>query len=211
VPVVVSGLLVWHVQPGARDSPPGGLRAGPARSVDRDPLPLPQHFQPPRYQPLPASCSTVTRAFTPVAITVAGVSWRAPVVAPAREPDGVPGVPPLTEAGKAEFAWDRAQGIRPGDRAGNVLLNAHTWPDGSALGNRLLAGLHRGGRIVVRGGQERLCYRVTSRVQVSAERGMPRYYARRGPPQLAIVVCSGQRLGPGIWTMRTVWFASPAA
>ena len=35
------------------------------------------------------------------------------------------------------------------------------------------------------------------------------YYARRGRPQLAIVVCSGPRLGPRNWATRTVWFASP--
>ena len=120
-------------------------------------------------------------------------------------------MPPLTSGGKSVFAWDRAQGIRPGDPAGNVLLNAHTWPDGSALGNRLLAGLQLGDQIVVRGVKARLCYRVTERVEVLAERGMPRYYTADGPPQLAIVVCSGRRLAPGVWEKRTVWFASPSA
>jgi len=133
------------------------------------------------------------------------------VVTPPRDANGVPGIPPLTDAGKSVFAWDREQGIRPGDPAGNVLLNAHTWPDGSALGNQLLAGLRRGDQIVVRGVEARLCYRVTERVEVLAERGLPRYYTADGPPQLAIVVCSGRRLGPGLWEKRTVWFASPAA
>jgi sortase (surface protein transpeptidase) len=122
----------------------------------------------------------------------------------------VPGVPALTSRGKSVFAWDREQGIRPGDPAGNVLLNAHTWPDGSALGNHLLAGLQRGDRIVVTGTNARLCYRVTERVEVPAEREMPRYYTTDGPPQLAIVVCSGRRLGPGTWEKRTLWFASPS-
>jgi len=36
-----------------------------------------------------------------------------------------------------------------------------------------------------------------------------RYYNSTGQPQLAIIVCSGQRLGPGVWTRRTLWFASP--
>jgi hypothetical protein len=108
------------------------------------------------------------------------------------------------------FAWDRQQGIRPGDAAGNVLLNAHTWPDGTALGNRLLAGLQRGDRVVVFGANARLCYRVTERVEVRADQGMPRYYSTDGSPQLAILVCSGRRLGPGVWEKRTVWFASPS-
>ena len=61
------------------------------------------------------------------------------MITPPRDAAGIPGVPPLSSAGKTVFAWDREQGIRPGDRRGNVLLNAHTWPDGSALGNRLLS------------------------------------------------------------------------
>jgi hypothetical protein len=131
---------------------------------------------------------------------------------PRRLPDGVPGAPPLTTAGKTVFAFDREQGIRPGDPGGNVLLNAHTWPDGSALGNRLLAGLQLGDRIVVHGpAHTRLCYRVSERVEVLASKGLARYYDRVGPPQLAIVVCSGRRLGPGNWEKRTVWFARPAA
>ena len=48
---------------------------------------------------------------------------------------------------------------------------------------------------------------VTSRVLASE--GLPRYYDTDGPPQIAIVVCSGRRLGPGNWEKRTVWFASP--
>lgn len=154
-------------------------------------------------------CDTVVRGVFPSAITVPGVVRRAAVVTPPRDGNGIPGVPPLTARGKTVFAWDRAQGIRPGDPAGNVLLNAHTWPDGSALGNRLLAGLRPGDRIVVRGSGKRLCYRVTERVEVRAADGLPRYYATDGPHLLAIVVCSGRRLSPGVWEKRTVWFASP--
>ena len=91
------------------------------------------------------------------------------------------------------------------------MLNAHTWPDGSALGNRLLRSLDRGDRIRVQGASSQLCYRVTERVEVLAEDGLPRYYAKDGRPQLAIVVCSGRRLGPGVWEKRTIWFASPRA
>ncbi len=155
------------------------------------------------------ACDTDTGGVRPRRIAVPGLTDRVRVVAPPRDANGVPGVPPLTEAGKRVFAWDREQGVEPGDAAGNVLLNAHTWPDGSALGNTLLDGLHRGDRIVVRGEGRRLCYRVTERVEVLAEDGLPRYYDADGPPRLAIVVCSGRRLAPGVWEKRTVWFASP--
>ena len=140
-----------------------------------------------------------------------GIARRATVVMPPRVARFLPGAPPLTTAGKQQFAWDRKSGIRPGDRAGNVRLNAHVWPDGSAVGNRMLNGLYRGDRIVVHGTNLRLCYRVTKRVEVLASRGLLRFYAKDGRPQLAIVVCSGRRLGPGVWEKRTVWFARPSA
>lgn len=157
-----------------------------------------------------ADCTAVEHAFTPRTITVPGIIREAAVVAPPRDANGVPGTPPLSSYGKSVFAWDREQQVRPGDPAGNVLLNAHTWPDGSALGNRLLAALQPGDRILVHGADTELCYRVTERIEVRAEDGLARYYATDGPPQLAIVVCSGRRLGPGVWEKRTVWFAAPA-
>jgi hypothetical protein len=156
------------------------------------------------------SCDSVTHGIAPSSVTIPGVTRRAGVVTPPRDANDVPGVPPLTSAGKELFAWDLAQGTRPGGAHGNVLLAAHTWPDGSALGNRMLAHLHEHGRVVVTGGGHRLCYRVTERVEVLAADGLPRYYARHGPPRLAILACSGTRLGPGVWTKRTVWFASPS-
>jgi hypothetical protein len=198
--VIVVGGAGWLARPGdGRDAQGAAQTPRSAAQVTT---------APPSPRP---SCGTVSRAFNPQTITVPGVARGVSVITPPRDSEGVPGVPPLTDAGKTVFAWDREQGIRPGDPAGTVLLNAHTWPDGSALGNRLLAGLHRGDRIVVRGTDTRLCYRVTERVQVLAAKGLPRYYSRDGRPQLAIVVCSGRRLGPGEWEKRTVWFASPAA
>ena len=188
--------------------------AGPAR-VTRAPATAPATATP---QPEPSTtiaprsaCDRVRHGFTPRTISVPGATRAAAIVTPPRDAAGIPGTPPLTEAGKAEFAWDLTQGTRPGDRRGNVIVNAHTWPDGSALGNRLLAALHRGDLVVVRGEKVRLCYRVTERVEVPAATLMPRYYRKDGPPRLAILTCSGRRLGPGIWTRRTVWFASPVS
>jgi hypothetical protein len=62
---------------------------------------------------------------------------------------------------------------------------------------------------VVHGSSGRLCYRVTDRVEVPANDPGKRYYATKGQPQIALVVCSGRRLGPGHWTKRTIWYASP--
>ena len=211
---VVAGGVIWLTQLGHKSAP---TTAAPSPTASAQ-LPSAQVTTPTAdtspaaatASPRRTDCDQVPHDFRPRAITVPGVTEAAAVVAPPRDAQGIPGVPPLTSTGKTVFAWDREQGVRPGDPHGNVLLNAHTWPDGTALGNRLLAGLQRGDRIVVHGTEARLCYRVTERVEVLADDGLPRYYAKSGPPQLAIVVCSGRRLGPGVWEKRTVWFASPS-
>jgi hypothetical protein len=175
--------------------------------------------EPPSASPSPAaapvvqsSCpDTVAHSFTPASITIPGVARKVQVLALPRDAGNVPGIPPLTETGKHEFAFDRGQKVRPGDAQGNVLLNAHTWPDGSALGNEMLTGLHRDGRIIVTGKKDqRLCYRVTKRIEVLATAHVPEYYSRNGTPRLAIIVCSGRRLGPEDWEKRTIWYASPS-
>jgi hypothetical protein len=213
--VVVAGALVvggglWSVWPGDGGAvrPPAAAAGTPSAAAAATAAATAEPTTSLTARP---ACLPAGRSFDPRAITVPGVTRAAAVVAPPRDANGVPGTPPLSTYGKSVFAWDREQGIRPGDPEGNVLLNAHTWPDGSALGNRLLAALERGDRIVVHGAGAELCYRVTERVEVLADDGLPRYYATDGPPQLAIVVCSGRRLGPGVWEKRTVWFASPAA
>ena len=131
------------------------------------------------------------------------------MITPRDQAGGVPGVPPITAAGKEMFAWDRD--IKPGAAHGKVRMNAHVWPDGSAVGNRMLKELFVGDRIVVFGKDRKLCYRVGERVQVRPWQGLRKYYDSVGKPRLAIVVCSGKRLGPGRWTHRTIWYAKASA
>lgn len=154
-------------------------------------------------------CSTAEGAFVPTAVTIPGVIRQATVLPLPRDANGVPGIPPLSAAGKSTMAFDLGNGIRPGDPRGNALLNAHTWPDGSAIGNEMLAELDKGDQIVVHGAAGKMCYEVNDRVEVDATAQGRRYFAEKGDPQIAIVVCSGERLGPGEWTKRTLWFASP--
>ena len=161
--------------------------------------------------PKPTFCQrSAAEPFTPTRISITKVSGRIHVVALGRDAQEVPSTPPISNVGKAEFAWDKPSGVKPGSTKGNVLLNAHTRPDGTALGNTLLAKLRVNDQIVVRGKRSHLCYRVTKRIEVVAADGYAPYYDRRGKPQLAIIVCSGTRLGPGNWTKRTIRFAAPA-
>ncbi|WP_370247789.1 hypothetical protein [Nocardioides sp.] len=127
-----------------------------------------------------------------------------------RTRDGEIGTAPVTDRGKRVLAWDPA--ILPGGGEGTVLLNAHTWPDGSALGNRLLAGLRVGDRLRLRGARgAAACYRVRERTRFRRDRipAAPTFRSW-GPEQVVIIVCSGRRRGPGDWTHRTVWYLDPA-
>ena len=160
----------------------------------------------------PGPCSDqATTPFEPKRITFPGVVRDVKVIALPRDGNNIPSVPPVSQSGKRLIAWDRPPGIEPGSPQGNVLINAHTWPDGSALGNRFLAKLDEGDRIIVRGDGSTLCYRVDRKIEVDASKDYPPYYDTEGPPQIALLVCSGKRLGPGHWTHRTIWFASPAS
>ena len=156
----------------------------------------------------PAKCSTADAGFVPKSLSIPGVGKNISVLALPRDAKGIPGTPPLSGSGKMSMAFDVDNGIRPGDTKGNALLNAHTFPDGSALGNKLLDELDEGEQILVNGAKGYMCYQVTDRREVPAGAYKP-YYDKKGKPQIAIVVCSGKRLGPGIWTKRTLWFASP--
>jgi hypothetical protein len=165
---------------------------------------------PPPAPPAP-TCSTALGALLPTSVSIPGVNTKIPVLPLPRDSHNVPGTPPLTNLGKTEMAFDLGSGIKPGDAAGNALLNAHTWPDGSALGNKLLAKLQKGDSLVVHGALGQICYRVNDRVEVPADDPGKRYFAKTGAPQIALIVCSGKRVGPGDWTMRTIWYASPIA
>jgi len=113
----------------------------------------------------------------------------------------------VTRTGKNRMGWDPHN--RPGGGVGTVILTAHTWPDGSALGNRILRRLKGRGTLVLQGkGGREVCYRIVKRRAYRADRVPARKAFRPwGPEQAVIVVCSGRRLGPGRWTHRTVWYA----
>lgn len=160
------------------------------------------------------TCGAVDHGFRPTSLAIDRVIGSTRVLARGQDQHGVPTPPPLTQRGKWQFAWDDEVGVRPGGPEGVVRLTAHTYPwdgsHGSALGNLLLTRLRTGARLEVTGSQgERLCYRVTRRVQVRASASLSGYYATTGRPRLAILVCSGKRLGPGDWSHRTIWYTVP--
>lgn len=196
--VLVAGLLAWVLLRDDSDTEPAADAPATISAPSTTPVtaPAPPQNRCTRAADLP---------FTPERISIPGVADRAAVIPVPRDSRGVTGVLPYSN--KVDFAWDE-DGIRPGTPRGNVLLNTHTWADGSALGNLMLVGLEEGDRIVVEGlAKARLCYRVTRRIEVDAADGYEPYYEDDGPPRLAFIVCSGTRSSGGEWSHRTIWFA----
>lgn len=191
--ILLVAAMAWWLRPHSDRSAPQASLARPT-TVASTPAPSGPCARP------------ATRPFVPTSLSIPGVMTRRAVRPVPRTSDGIMGV--LAETDKTELATD-LHGVRAGAAHGRLLLNTHTWPDGSALGNLLLAKLRVGGHLVVRGHGETQCYRVVSRQQVLASMGYPGWDRRIGPPQAIIVVCSGKRLGPEDWTHRTLWFADP--
>lgn len=193
VGVLVIALLAWWL---ARDEDPPVVAPAPVPTLTPTPTPTTE----------PGPCAGQARVgFVPTRLTVPGVVRNAEVIGVPRDAEGVVGV--LPHADNRNFAWDLG-GVEPGSPEGHVLLNTHTWPGGTAMGNRLLDGLQVGDELRLAGEDGAFaCYRVGERVEVPVAEGYPGWSAKDGPPQVVIVVCSGQRLGPGDWTHRTLWFA----
>lgn len=197
VAVLVVALLAWWL---GRDEDPVAVAPPPAPSPTLSPTPSPT----PTAEPDP--CAGQARVgFVPTRLSAPGVVRRAAVIGVPRDAAGVVGV--LPHADNENFAWDLG-GVEPGSPEGHVLLNTHTWPNGAAMGNRLLDRLQVGDELRLEGEDGAFaCYRVGDRVEVPVEQGYPGWSATDGAPQVVIVVCSGVRRGPGDWSHRTLWFA----
>jgi hypothetical protein len=156
--------------------------------------------------PADAGCTTPKTTFKPTKAAIPGVVGVRTVITVRRTRSGAIGTPPISTRGKKVFGRDAE--TRAGDRHHTVIMDAHTWPDGSALGNALLKRLHSGAAIrLTRGKGHLACYRVTKRTSYPRSKlPMARIYSGEG--RLAIIVCSGKRISAGNWTRRTVWFAT---
>lgn len=168
----------------------------------------PQRFQSAQLEKVrvPGPCDGgATTPFTPTTIDIEDVGQDLPVQPLARDGE-VPGVPPVSAT--HTVALD-APGPQPGSNSGLVRLNAHTWPNGGALGNAMLARFDVGDVLTLRNGDTKVCYRVTERVEVDGDSTYDPFYALDGPSEFAFIVCSGRRFGPGDWEKRTIWFGTP--
>ncbi len=150
------------------------------------------------------TCPKSARPFTPTKARIPVLGKRDHRVVRVPRENGAIGTPPVTEAGKSMVGWDRA--VRPGAKRGTVVIDAHTWPDGSALGNAMLNKLRKGDRLRLSSAKHAVCYRIVSRTSYPRDRiPLAKIFRTGGAPRVVIFVCSGKRLGPGNWLRRTVW------
>jgi hypothetical protein len=151
-----------------------------------------------------------TQPFQPTTFGVEGIGTY-PVRAVGRLANNVPGTP--SDADKLAVGWDRTPtGIAPGSRRGKVILTTHAWPDFSALGNVMTARFDVGQVVILSNGRTHLCYRVTKKIHAAVgwlEHHIDLYDDPHAAAQVAIVTCSGTRLGPGNWDHREIWLAAP--
>jgi hypothetical protein len=155
------------------------------------------------------TCKLPSHSFVPGQATIPALRRQVRVIQVERTSDNQMGKGPVTEEGKWLMAMDPHN--RPGSRRGSVLLSGHTWPDGSALGNAMLASVGSGDRIVLTGkAGEKICYGIYERKSYPADE-VPsnQVFRNSGPEQMVFVACSGKRTSPGHWTRRTLWFAKP--
>lgn len=151
-------------------------------------------------------CERPGHGFKPAKARIPAVGRTVGVVVVQRTSNNQVGAGPTTEEGKWLMAMDPK--TRPGSGRGTVLLSAHTWPDGSALGNAMLKNLRSGDRITMVGKYgEQACYGIYKRVSYPKNEVPPETFSAGGFERLVIVTCSGRRNGPGNWSHRTVWYA----
>jgi sortase (surface protein transpeptidase) len=156
-----------------------------------------------------ASCARPAHGFVPTRAQIPSIGHTVKVVQVNRTSSGAIGAVPATSENKWVMSMDPQN--RPGSHHGSVLLAGHTWPDGSALGNAMLANLEPGDQIVLTGAHgTRACYQITERDSYPADRVPTRQAFRsNGPERVVIVACSGIRRGPGNRSERTLWYGSP--
>jgi len=153
-------------------------------------------------------------AFTPVSVQSEKTIGAHHIVVLPRDSNGIPGAPPLSDSGKTQVGLDE-DGAYPGEQSGTIGLDAHTYPDGSALGNQMLDKLKVGDDLQLVGSKNEVsCFQISDKKEFNVSKITQAqldsvYNPDSSPVQLVIIVCSGDRTGPGNWSHRTVWFAKP--
>jgi hypothetical protein len=159
-----------------------------------------------------AGCTVHPGPIIPARMRIARLGVRSPVESLGTDAVGAAAAPPKGWSNTA--AWYN-HGPRPGASAGRAVLSVHSYHWGTALGDRLVDGLHGGEliRLIGRDGRT-ACYRYDHSVRISvaaynADPASTVLYDDTGAPGLAIVTCAGYRWSTGRWTSRIILYARP--
>ena len=150
----------------------------------------------------------------PTRITLGDVASHAPVMSLGLAADGTAAAPPKDQP--KTVGWYNL-GPRPGSDKGKVVLTAHTYHRGGALGNALNSeqGLRLGDVIRLTDASGRtLCYRHTRTAKVMVKDYDPKstvLYDDHGAPMLAIVICWDYERSTKFWASRIIFYAEPLA
>lgn len=156
-----------------------------------------------------APCERPSHGFKPAEARIPAIGRTVRVILVKRTSRNAVGAGPVTRSGKWLMAMDPQ--TRPASGRGSVILSAHAWPDGSALGNALQEDLRSGHRITLVGKYgEQACYGIYKRRSYPKDEVPTRdAFNPGGRERLLIVTCSGKRTSPGNWTHRTLWYGLP--
>ncbi|MEL4504113.1 class F sortase [Luteococcus sp. H138] len=165
--------------------------------------------------PLPDGCATAASPIVPTRITMGDVTADSPVLSLGMADDGSVKTPPFDQP--HSVGWFNG-GPQPGSSQGKVVLTAHTFHKGGALGNALhdsSSGLKLGDLIrVTDASGKTLCYRYTKQAKLWVKDYDPRstaVYDTAGRPMLAIVICWDWDAARKFWDSRVVYYAEPLA
>lgn len=164
---------------------------------------------------LPAGCTASPSPMVPTRIEVGSRGVDSPVLSLGMADDGSIATPPFDQP--RSVGWFN-QGPRPGSSQGKVVLTAHTFHAGGALGNQLVdadQGLHPGDVIRLRDANGQVqCYRYAAAQKIMVKDYDPSstaIYDTTGRPMLAIVVCWDWEPSTRFWASRIVFYATPMA
>ena len=158
---------------------------------------------------IPAGCASTPSPTVGSTITFDGHGRSLPMLALSVDADGAPATPPNNEG--FTVAWFN-QGPMVGSRRGNVILTAHTFRYGGALGNELNRGLlHTGDIIRISDASgSTVCYEFTRALKINVADYDPKssiLYDPTGNPQIVLVVCADYPLTSGEPAARMLYFA----
>lgn len=155
-------------------------------------------------------CTNTNRPITkPTRFVVSRMGVDVPMMNVGKDENGKPGAPPKSAA--YAVAWyNRSSEVA--SKQGNVMLTAHTYRNGQALGNDLVKGLQPGDVIKIsdKSGAQ-ACYTYTGKRKVDvktydAKSGW--FYNPTGPAQLALMVCWDRNPATGDWDSRYIFYAA---